>query len=479
MLRRSKRSLLAAFGVMFATACGSTTPAQLSSSTRKDTNRPWAYVRIPSRLITPNFVKTSGWQRDHKRDDVYAFGYVKRSSLEHFSLAEEREIIELDPKVLNHYEFDAKTLALKEWPRSPDTELAPAYHDYSALTAEVKDIAAAFPELVTLESIGRSVESRDIWSLELSGKGQDDPGLPKLLYIANMHGDEVVGRELMLYLSRYLAENYAKDGRIQSLLDHARIRIIPSMNPDGFEKEQRYNAEDVDLNRDFPDFTSDNRDTPDGRAIETKAIMALHYKHIFVLSANFHGGEVCFNMPWDTKDNFRQSDRFGDDALMVRMARKYADSNRTMRANSGGSFERGVTYGYEWYEVDGGMQDWSIHYRASTHGTVELSYAKWPPANQLPRLWDENREAMISYLENGVYGFHFRIIDSAGEPVTKATVKIASLGRDLTYEDHLVHRTALPGSQMVRITAPGYAPYEKTMEPSIFGGAYQTIVLQR
>jgi carboxypeptidase D len=294
-----------------------------------------------------------------------------------------------------------------------------------------------------------------------------------------MHGDEVVGRELMLYLSRYLAENYAGDTRIRNLLDHSRVRIIPSMNPDGFEKEQRHNADDIDLNRDFPDFTSDDRDTPKGRAIETQAVMALHAKHPFVLAANFHGGEVCFNMPWDTKDNFRQSERFGDDPLMVRMARKYADANRTMRANSGGSFERGVTYGYEWYEVDGGMQDWSIHYRASTHGTVELSYAKWPPASQLPRFWDENRESMISYLENGLYGFHLRIVSAEGEPVAKPTVKIASLGRDLTYATHHLHRTALPGAQTVRISAPGYAPFEKTLEPSNFDGSYQTIVLQR
>jgi hypothetical protein len=207
--------------------------------------------------------------------------------------------------------------------------------------------------------------------------------------------------------------------------------------------------------------------------------MALHNKNRFILSANFHGGEVCFNMPWDTKDNFRASDRFGDDPLMVRMARQYANANRTMRANSGGSFERGVTYGYEWYEVDGGLQDWSIHYRASTHATVELSYAKWPPASQLPRFWEENREAMITYLENGLYGFHLEVVNTNGQPVRNVTVQIASLGRDLTYPSQFIHRTALPGPQSVRLSAEGYAPLETTLEPSIFHGTYQKVVLKR
>ena len=480
MIGRHRYRLLGILWILWGTACGTVTPVQSISSVKSEQqNTTWVYIRIPTSRVTPSFVKKTGWQRDHKRDDIYSFGYIKRASLNSLSWSEERETLELDPKVLNRYEFDAKTLAIKEWPTAPDTGLAPAYHDYLALTNEVKDIAAAFPHLVTLASIGKSVEQREIWSLEFSGEKKDDPELPQLLLIANMHGDEVVGRELMLYLGRYLVENYANDSRIRSLLDHSRIRIIPSMNPDGFEKEQRYNSDDVDLNRDFPDFTSDNRDTPQGRALETQAVMALHNKNQFILSANFHGGEVCFNMPWDTKDNFRASDRFGDDPLMVRMARQYANANRTMRANSGGSFERGVTYGYEWYEVDGGLQDWSIHYRASTHATVELSYAKWPPASQLPRFWEENREAIITYLENGLYGFHFEIVNTDGQPVKNVTVKIASLGRELTYPSQFIHRTALPGPQAVRMTAEGYAPLDTTLEPWIFHGNYQKVTLKR
>ena len=58
---------------------------------------------------------------------------------------------------------------------------------------------------------------------------------PMFKFVANMHGNEVVGRELMLALSRYLLQNYHTDDRIASIIDNTDIHIMPSLNPDGFE----------------------------------------------------------------------------------------------------------------------------------------------------------------------------------------------------------------------------------------------------
>lgn len=64
-----------------------------------------------------------------------------------------------------------------------------------------------------------------------------------------MHGDETVGRELMLYLIDYLCTTYPSDPTTAFLIQNTDIYIMPSMNPDGYELGRRENANNIDLNR--------------------------------------------------------------------------------------------------------------------------------------------------------------------------------------------------------------------------------------
>ena len=50
-----------------------------------------------------------------------------------------------------------------------------------------------------------------------------------------MHGNEVVGRELILNLMEYLLVNYDVIEDVKRVVDTTRIHLMPSMNPDGYE----------------------------------------------------------------------------------------------------------------------------------------------------------------------------------------------------------------------------------------------------
>ena len=415
------------------------------------------------------------FERDHKSDDQYAFGYVSPSDYD--QLQGRAGVAELSA-ALSRRAFDAKTLEPLD--EEPNGDPFAGYHDYTALTATMRQLATQYPNLAKLETAGKSVGGRELWYMRISAgiNLEAEQNKPKVLYIANMHGDETVGRELMLNFIETLLSKYATDTRIKALVDNGDLFLMPSMNPDGFESQQRYNKNGKDLNRNFPDFTSDPHDTMDGREPETKAIMQLHAQHHFLLAVNYHGGEVCFNIPWDTRDNQAADERFGDDAVMVESGREYTRANAPMYANHQASFDHGLTYGYEWYEVDGGMQDWAIWWRRSIHATIELSYSKWPNASTLPQYWAENQEAMLRYLERGLVGAHLVVTDATGTTLpadTKVTVKTDR--RSIVYDSPFIHRPLPTGSHTVTVEIAGRGTKSVSITAAPFTGSYQAIGL--
>jgi carboxypeptidase D len=109
------------------------------------------------------------------------------------------------------------------------------HHNFESMESFLKELHETYPKLTNLYSIGKSVENRDLWVLEISkNPGKHVALVPEFKYIANMHGNEVVGRELLILLAKYLCENYGLDKRITDLVDATRIHIMPSMNPGKF-----------------------------------------------------------------------------------------------------------------------------------------------------------------------------------------------------------------------------------------------------
>ncbi|XP_078047171.1 carboxypeptidase D svr [Augochlora pura] len=362
--------------------------------------------------------------------------------------------------------------------------IAPRYTHYEELKKLFTSLSEKYPNLARVFSVGKSVEGRDLLVLEISENvNQRKLGEPMVKYVANMHGDEAVGRELLVYLAQYLLHNYGKDERITKLVNNTDIFLMPSMNPDGFEKSEegkcdskkdfsgRENANHVDLNRDFPD-QFDSRTSQlqkggnilDGRQNETIAVMTWIAKEPFVLSGNLHGGAVVASYPYDSgiSRTCCIESKSPDDELFKYLAHVYADNHPTMRAGNAclpDNFAGGVTNGAFWYEVIGGMQDFNYAVSNAFEITFELSCCKYPEASLMPEHWNLNKESLIKYFEQAHMGIKGLVRDSDGQVIEAANIIVDGIDHNVSTTNRGEYwRLLLPGTYMVHAESWGYQP---------------------
>ena len=115
---------------------------------------------------------------------------------------------------------------------------------YDELTEFVNKLDQS-SDLLSVEIIGNSVEGRNVYAMKFSDSefGKDDSKI-KVLIFAQQHGNEQSGKEGALFL----AQELLKPGN-KYLFAKIDFVLVPQMNPDGSEKNQRRNGSGMDLNR--------------------------------------------------------------------------------------------------------------------------------------------------------------------------------------------------------------------------------------
>lgn len=166
------------------------------------------------------------------------------------------------------------------------------YYHYNDLTERLQALVEKYPHIANLSSIGQSVEGRKLWVMRITkDPNEESPWKPKFKYVGNMHGDETVSRQVLVYLADYLLAKYGVEPRISELVNNTDIYIMPSMNPDGFERSTegdcagdhggRGNGKAIDLNRRFPDQFDGPTANPDD-VPEVVAVMRWIQENKFV-----------------------------------------------------------------------------------------------------------------------------------------------------------------------------------------------------
>ncbi len=419
------------------------------------TERGEVYFRFSPQTATVMAQELSGKISVDDIRNGYVYAYASpREFDEFYSLGIPFEVL-TPPSLLHKLKNDNTAFSLDE------LNSYPSYQEYLDI---MYGFASSYPGICRLDTIGFSILNRAILAVKISAEVHTTEPEPVFFYTSTMHGDEPTGYILMLKLINYLLSNYNKNSLVSRLLDESEIWINPLANPDGtyflgnesVSGARRNNFVGKDLNRDFPDPLEGGHPDGVGYQPETIAMMEFMKKHKPDLSANLHGGTEVINYPWDTWTHTH-----ADEDWYILISKDYAD---TVKAHSDGyflAFPDGITRGIDWYRIAGGRMDYVNYYLNSREVTMELSLAKMPPESALPELWVYNREALLHYMEQALFGVAGTVRDAvSGEPV-KAMIEIPDHDVDNSgiFSDSLDgswFRYLKEGSYIVDVSAPGY-----------------------
>jgi hypothetical protein len=346
-------------------------------------------------------------------------------------------------------------------PGSGAPDAWPSFEDY---VARMQALQVAHPEIVALESIGQSVQGRDLWCMQIT----DHPGLDEneseFKYTANHHGDETTGVEMVMRLAEHLANSYGTDPTLTDMVDKMEIWLCPIYNPDGYVAGSRFNDHNVDLNRNYPDrFTG----PPANPQPETLAFMDFENAHRFVMGANYHGGAQVLNYPWDAvaaPGDPIIADFAPDDQLFKLFGIGYTSRNPDLW---NGGFPQGITRGWEWYQIWGGMQDWDYYYHNEHHVLIELSFTKSPPFNQMDTYWSHNQDAMLWWMQRAWTGLGGLVLDARDNAPLDASLTLVgqdapnTILTDPQAGDY--HRVISAGTYTLQASADGYLGQETNL----------------
>ena len=137
------------------------------------------------------------------------------------------------------------------------------YYTAAQLGVRLRQLADAYPEFLTLESMGKSREGTDLWVVSASdGGGPDASERPGIFIAGGLGQDDLQGAEMALYTLFELVQNHARDASIARLLEQYVFYVAPCLNPDlrgaAFEaleagqEEIDWDGRRVDLQSNFP-----------------------------------------------------------------------------------------------------------------------------------------------------------------------------------------------------------------------------------
>lgn len=345
--------------------------------------------------------RTSGFPCEVLIDDVQAFYRERNSGATKATHREDRDLCNEPPVYPTPQHFEYGSMG--------------GFYTWQEMLDILDAMRAAYPDLISVkQSIGQSIEGRDIFMVRMSNTPDVDADRPEVLYDALHHSREPAGLSQLIYFMWYLLENHGTDDEVSYLLDNMELYMVPCLNPDGYvynetispegggmwRKNRRDNGDGsfgVDINRNygegwgFDDIGSSTdpasetyRGTAPFSEPETQAMRGFCNAHSFRLALNYHtyGNHLVY--PW----GYLPSIYTPDSAVFVAHGVQFAQDNR---------YHFGTANQTVGYQVNGGSDDW-MYGEQSTKPKIFAVTPEcggsgdgfWPPEWRIKEIAQEN-----------------------------------------------------------------------------------------
>ena len=103
------------------------------------------------------------------------------------------------------------------------------YNSYDGIKDICQKLTKAYPDLIKMESAGKSYQGRDMIALTVTNFRNGNPDNKPGYYIdGNIHSNELQGTEMALYAAWYLTEMFNENEFIRELMNDRVFYIIPT-----------------------------------------------------------------------------------------------------------------------------------------------------------------------------------------------------------------------------------------------------------
>ncbi len=338
----------------------------------------------------------------------------------------------------------------------PDWDKYPTFGGYKDI---MDDFQTKYPEFVSLDTIGKTVQGRELIVAKVSDNVEDEECEPEFFMVGGLHGNATMGPMICMRLIEYLCENFDTDARAKRILDSIQLYILPFANPDGtynggdstVHEATLANSNGVDLDKNWSQVIVGTEPPED----EIKHLMAWEKERHLVMAMNYMASIETAMYPY--ADIKRKTP---DDAWWKIVCGLYRDL--AQQNGPSGYYDDcndGICNGYAdlGYIRLGTIMDCFYRYKHIRGMDNELTSRKLVLEANLNMYWEANLDATLAYIQEVLNGIRGTVVDQNTKDGLPAKVFVEE------------HDTVLDSSWVYANTAGGHGNYYRP----IYEGTYE------